>query len=162
MKRIPLHIAKFACYLLAIRSALYCLETRAEVILSEIMYDPQNSDTNREWVELYNTGTSAVSLSGWQFGLPSNNLWTAALPASASIAAGQALVLTPSSATLDSDWGSGINRIQVSNFPSLTNDPNAHIADATLAIRNGSSVIQDPLPYEDGSGWPTTNGNDGN
>src|SRR3954465_3375472 len=90
---------------------------RAEVILSEIMYDPQNADANREWVELFNTGSSAVSLSGWQFGLPTNNLWTTALPAPASIGAGQALVLTPSSATIDSDWGGGINRIQVSNFP---------------------------------------------
>ena len=134
----------------------------AEVMLSEIMYDPQNADTNREWIELYNSGSSAISLSGWQFGLPTNNLWTAALPASASIAAGQALVLTPSAATLDSDWGSGINRIQVSNFPSLTNDPNNNATDATLAIRNASGVIQDQITYKDGAGWPTTSGNDGN
>src|SRR3954453_5174401 len=130
---------------------------RGEVILSEIMYDPQNADANREWVELFNTGSSAVSLSGWQFGLPTNNLWTAALPATASIGAGQALVLTPSTATLDSDWGSGLNRIQVSNFPSLTNDPNNNVADATLAVRNASSVIQDQVTYQNGSGWPTTN-----
>src|SRR4051794_35853576 len=135
---------------------------RAEVILSEIMYDPQNADANREWVELFNTGSSAVSLSGWQFGLPTNNLWTTALPATASIGAGQALVLTPSSATIDSDWGGGINRIQVSNFPALTNDPNNNTADATLAIRNASAVIQDQVTYKDGAGWPTTSGNDGN
>src|SRR3954468_15167746 len=162
MNRISLQLVKFGCYLLAVLLPLACIETRAEVILSEIMYDPQNTDTNREWVELFNTGASAVSLSGWQFGLPSNNLWTTALPASASIGAGQALVLTPSTATLDSDWGSGLNRIQVSNFPSLTNDPNNNVADATLAIRNASSVIQDQVTYSDGSGWPTTNGNDGN
>jgi hypothetical protein len=135
---------------------------RAEVILSEIMYDPQGTDTNREWVELFNTGTSAVSLSGWQFGIPGNNLWTAAFPASTSIGAGQALVLTPSLSTLDSDWGSGINRLQLGSFPSLTNDPNNNATAATLAIRNASSVIQDQLTYEDGSGWPTTAGNDGN
>src|SRR6476469_1718012 len=116
MDRFSFQFVKFACYSLAVLLPLAGVEARAEVILSEIMYDPQNGGTNREWVELYNTGASAVSLSGWQFGLPSNNLWTSALPASASIGAGQALVLTPSSATLDSDWGSGINRIQVSNF----------------------------------------------
>jgi hypothetical protein len=162
MNRISFQVVKFGCYLLALLLPLAHVEIRAEVILSEIMYDPQNTDTNREWVELFNTGASAVSLSGWQFGLPSNNLWTAALPASASIGAGQALVLTPSTATLDSDWGSGINRIQVSNFPSLTNDPNNNVADATLAVRNASSVIQDQVTYQNGSGWPTTNGNDGN
>ena len=162
MNRFSLQLVKFVCYLLAILLPLAAVEARAEVILSEIMYDPQNADTNREWVELFNTGTSAVNLSGWQFGLPSNNLWTTALPASSSIGPGQALVLTPSAATLDSDWGSGINRLQVSSFPSLTDDPNDHVASATLAIRNASSVIQDQVTYKDGSGWPTTNGNDGN
>src|SRR4051812_39098421 len=162
MNRISFQVVKFGCYLLALLLPLAHVEIRAEVILSEIMYDPQNTDTNREWVELFNTGASAVSLSGWQFGLPTNNLWTTALPASASIGAGQALVLTPSMATLDSDWGSGINRIQVSSFPSLTNDPNSSAAAATLAIRNASSVIQDQITYKDGAGWPTTNGNDGN
>jgi hypothetical protein len=135
---------------------------RAEVIISEIMYDPQNTDTNREWVEIFNTGISAVNIGGWQFGLPSLNDWANALPANTMLGAGQALVLTPSSATLDSDWGSGINRLQVGNFPALDNDPNPTPNAATVAIRNGSGVIQDQLTYEDGSGWPTTNGNDGN
>jgi hypothetical protein len=160
MHRAETYITKFTTVFFAL--LLLSVQLRAEVIISEIMYDPQNSDTNREWVELFNTGTTSVNLSGWQFGLPSNNVWTAILPASASIGAGQALVLTPSSATLDSDWGSGINRLQATNFPSLTNDPNGHAADATVAIRNSSGVIQDQLTYENGSGWPTTNGNDGN
>ncbi|HEY2759141.1 MAG TPA: lamin tail domain-containing protein, partial [Pirellulales bacterium] len=134
----------------------------AEVMLSEVMYNPQNGGANRKWVELYNSGSSAVSLSGWQFGEPTNNLWASALPAGTSLGAGQALVLTPSAATLDSDWGSGINRIQVSNFPALTTDPNNNVAAATLAIRNGSGVIQDQLTYKNGAGWPTANGNDGN
>src|SRR6185312_687025 len=99
----------------------------AEVILSEIMYDPQDGAANREWVELFNTGASSVHIGGWPFGLPTNNDWANALPANTMLGAGQALVLTPSSATLDSDWGSGINRIQVGNFPALTNDPNDHV-----------------------------------
>src|SRR3954469_12452764 len=103
MNRNTFHFAKFAGCLAAFLLSLACVEIRAEVLLSEIMYDPQNTDTNREWVELFNNGSSAVSLSGWQFGIPSSNSWTAALPASASIGAGQALVLTPSTATLDSD-----------------------------------------------------------
>jgi hypothetical protein len=158
----PKILAKTVTILLAATLSFGNVPMRAEVILSEIMYDPQNADANREWVELFNTGSSAVSLSGWQFGIPGNNLWTSALPASASIGAGQALVLTPSATTLDSDWGSGINRLQVSSFPSLNNDPNNNATAATLAIRNASSVIQDQVTYGDGAGWPTTSGNDGN
>jgi hypothetical protein len=134
----------------------------AEVILSEIMYDPQNGGADREWVEIFNTGTSPVNIGGWQFGVSGNNDWANALPANTMLGASQALVITPDSSTFDSGWGSGINRIQVSNFPALTNDPNDHMSAATLAIRNGSGVIQDQVTYEDGSGWPTTNGNDGN
>src|SRR5262245_6868221 len=111
---------------------------RAEVVISEIMYDPQNADANREWVELFNTGTSAVNIGGWQFGVPSLNDWGNAVPVNTMLNAGQALVLTPSAATLDGDWGSGINRLQIGNFPSLTNDPNGNANAATVAIRNGS------------------------
>ena len=161
MKRRSTCFRAAAC-LLALVQPWASIPLRAEVIISEIMYDPQNADTNREWVELFNNGSTAVSLSGWQFGIPSTNSWTSALPATASLSPGQALVLTPSLATLDSDWGSGINRLQVTSFPSLTNDPNSNAGAATIAIRNASSVIQDQVTYGDGAGWPTTSGNDSN
>jgi hypothetical protein len=38
----------------------------ADVYISEIMYNPLGSDTDREWVEIYNNG-SAVNLSEWKF-----------------------------------------------------------------------------------------------
>ncbi|MFO0749890.1 MAG: lamin tail domain-containing protein [Myxococcota bacterium] len=39
--------------------------TRA-VIINEVMADPQGQDTNQEWIELYNPGTSGVDVNGWQ------------------------------------------------------------------------------------------------
>ena len=97
--------------------ASLCASSHAGVMLSEIMYDPQNADTNREWIEIYNNGTSAENIGGWQFGKPNVNAWTSAFPVGTMLNPGQALVITPSAATLDSDWGSGINRLQVSIFP---------------------------------------------
>jgi len=42
----------------------------ADVIITEIMYAPnttlEGTDTNLEWVELFNNGTSTVDLSSWQ------------------------------------------------------------------------------------------------
>jgi len=35
---------------------------RAEVVINEIMYDPEGSDTGREWLEVYNSGTSDIDL----------------------------------------------------------------------------------------------------
>lgn len=39
----------------------------ADVTISEIMYDPDGSDTNREWVEVYNDGASSVDMTSWKF-----------------------------------------------------------------------------------------------
>lgn len=37
------------------------------LIISEIMYDPQGSDTSREWVEVYNDTQGDINLSTWKF-----------------------------------------------------------------------------------------------
>ncbi len=39
----------------------------AQVIITEIMYDPEGSDSGREWIEIYNTGDIDVDLAGWKF-----------------------------------------------------------------------------------------------
>ncbi len=68
--RSRMSVTKLLCVLVVL---LTTNVLHAEVMLSEIMYNPQNGGANRDWVELYNSGTSAVNLSGWQFGLPTNN-----------------------------------------------------------------------------------------
>jgi hypothetical protein len=37
----------------------------AQVIITEALYDPSTSESDTEFVELYNTGDSAVDISGW-------------------------------------------------------------------------------------------------
>jgi hypothetical protein len=37
-----------------------------QVVVNEIMADPMGSDTNQEWIELYNPGNTAVDINGWQ------------------------------------------------------------------------------------------------
>lgn len=39
----------------------------AEIIISEIMYDVEGSDANREWIEIYNNGSSSVNISDYHF-----------------------------------------------------------------------------------------------
>src|SRR3954462_12483126 len=115
--------------LLAIALALPA--ARAEVIISEIMYNPQGTDLDtsvtpnivREWAELYNTGDTAVNIGGWQFGDAADGQWATAFPFGTTIGAHQALVVTGDSAHFDLEWGTGINRIQVSSFPVLANGP---------------------------------------
>ena len=40
----------------------------AQVVINEVMFDPEGSEFFDEYVELYNTGQRAVDLSGWRIG----------------------------------------------------------------------------------------------
>jgi hypothetical protein len=35
---------------------------RAEIVINEIMYDPEGSDTGREWIQVYNSGSDDIDL----------------------------------------------------------------------------------------------------
>jgi hypothetical protein len=155
MKRARVYI--YALSLINLLAA--CGPAAAEVIISEIMYNPTGTETGREWVELYNNGAAAVDLSGWQFGDAQDNTWASAFPAGTSIGAQQALIVTGDSSLFDLGWGTGINRIQVSSFPNLANAPAA--VDEAPAIRNAAGVIQDRVAYDDANGWPRINGSNG-
>src|SRR4051812_28559298 len=100
---------------LVIAIALLRPAARAEVIISEIMYDPAGTDNDttvtpqvhREWVELFNTGTSAVDLSGWQLGDSQDNQYASAFATGTIIGPSQALVVTGDAAHFDLEWGTG-------------------------------------------------------
>src|SRR6267142_714054 len=53
------------------------------IIINEVMYHPASTNVLEEWFELYNGGTNAVNLSGWQitkgisFNFPTNTVLTA-------------------------------------------------------------------------------------
>lgn len=36
-----------------------------DVVINEIMYVPEGSDTGKEWIELYNNGTTTVNITNW-------------------------------------------------------------------------------------------------
>src|SRR3954468_16292710 len=131
---------------------------RAEVIISEIMYNADGADqptatTNREWAELYNTGSSAVNIGGWQFGDANDNQWASVFPAGTTIQPHQALVVTGDAATFDSQWGTGINRVQVTSFPPLANRTSTVGNVERPAIRNGSQII-DAVQYAENFASP--------
>lgn len=42
------------------------LLVNAKIIINEIMYDPEGSDTSREWVEVYNSGSDDIDLTTYK------------------------------------------------------------------------------------------------
>lgn len=156
------------CGVLLAWGCAHCISVRAEIIISEIMYNPQGTDLDtsvipnisREWVELYNSGSTAVNLAGWQFGDSQDGEWTSAFPANTIIGANQALIVTGDAASFDLEWGGGINRVQVTGFPILANSPSP--SNETAAIRNNGGIIVDAVNFDQANGWPPVNGSDGN
>jgi inhibitor of cysteine peptidase len=40
---------------------------QSDVRINEIMYNPPGTDTDLEWIELYNNDTTAINITGWKF-----------------------------------------------------------------------------------------------
>ncbi len=65
---------KYGAILFASILFFVCTRTaHAEVIINEVMYDLDGTDTGHEWIELYNTAETPVDLTGWKFSDGSNH-----------------------------------------------------------------------------------------
>ncbi len=65
----------------------------ATVILSEVLYDVDDTDDGLEWVELYNAGTAAVDLSGYSLGNGGTDYLYSTAQLSGTIQPGQTFVV---------------------------------------------------------------------
>ena len=55
---------KRSLFMPAVLAAAFSLPTQADILISEVLYDPPNSlDASLEWVELFNAGCDAIDLS---------------------------------------------------------------------------------------------------
>lgn len=131
---------------LLIAAAFMRPAARAEVIITELMYNPDGSDTDHEWGEIFNTGSTAVNIGGWQFGDAADGQWADAFPVNTILQPQQALVVTSNAPVFDAQWGAGINRIQLANFPPLANTPSTN--NERPSLRNGGQII-DAVTYNE-------------
>lgn len=141
-----------------------------QVLISEIMYNPDSYEggigkdaplNQSEWVELYNAGEEAVSLAG--FYLQDEDGKTSALPESATIEPGQAIVLIPSTqsvADFRKAWGKGFDVYKLDGWTgdkdslsNLANSPSS--SNEILTLRNAKDEIVDEVNYDDEGDWPT-------
>lgn len=67
---------------------LVALPVFASLRISEVMYDADGADDEHEWIELWNTGDTAVDLSAWSLGWGGTTLVTGKLALSGVVAAG--------------------------------------------------------------------------
>lgn len=150
----------FCLWALGLVGGIFLSEASADIIITEILYNPDGSDTevsNKEWVEIYNTGSAAADLSGWTIEDIQDGSVASALPNGTMLGPGEALVLTGDSADFDRRWNQdrsrSVRRIQVDNFPSFANSPS--LSNETVGLRNNRGRIVDSVNYDDdGKIWP--------
>lgn len=92
------------------------------VTISEVMYDPFGTESDEEWVELYNPTAAAVNIGGWKL---EDNAGSWTIPAGTSIGAGQYLTIARNG----------------SAFQARTGVP-AGLSGLTLSLANGGDLVR--------------------
>jgi hypothetical protein len=117
----------------------------ADIVVTEIMYDlPSGSDSGREWIEVYNTGTSAVKLTDWKFLENGTNHKITAVSGGADVQPNSYAVIADTAANFRADWPQFSGQLFDSAF-SLSN------AGETIALHDASSTMTNSVSYQ--SAW---------
>ncbi len=119
--------------------------------ITEIMYDLEGTDTNREWIEVENTGSSAEDLSKWFFF--SDNTKHSLVPQSASeVPAGGYAVIVQNVTSFRSDWPNFSGLIFDSSWTGFNNEGE------DIALKDPNQNIVSPVSFNSSMGG-SGNGN---
>ncbi len=113
-----------------------------DIVINEIMYHPVGERDAAQFIELFNRGSQAVSVGGWQFtrGITHTFAWI-------SIAAGEFLVLCNDSSEAKKLYGFAA--------PAITWDMGRlDHGGETLALENSVGTTIDIVKYDDEPPWP--------
>lgn len=117
----------------------------AGLVINEIMYDLDGTDTGREWIEVYNDSDTAVDLSTFKFFESNTNHGLTLSEGDVNIGAHGYAVIVSDSVKFKIDWPSFSGTIFDSSF-SLSNDGEA------LAIKDESLNVVNEYTYTSTTG----------
>lgn len=113
--------------------------------ISEVMYNPSGGDNQREWVELFNAGGTAIDLSGYSLGWGTTDYTAGVLQLSGTIAPGQYFVI--GGPTSDAGNGNPVFDLAVDFGPNL---PNPTFASTGVALFDmaATSITATTVPID--------------
>ncbi|MGZ6736085.1 MAG: lamin tail domain-containing protein [Nocardioides sp.] len=112
----------------------------ADVVINEMMYHPVSDLDGDDYLELANTGSTAVDLSGWSFsGI------TLTLPTGTTIPAGGYLVVAKDAVQFQSRYGFA---------PAAVYGGNLSNGGETIALKDSTGATIDSVSYLDADPWP--------
>ena len=129
---------------------LYSCACLGNVVINEIHYDPDVKTEAVEFVELHNTASIDIDLSGWYF---SNGI-SYQFPTGSTLPSGGYLIVAYSPTHINTKWGGARTGIPAHRIfgpfqGRLENDGE------TIELRNPEGDIKDRVGYQPGFPWPT-------
>ncbi len=118
------------------------IESRAAIVINEIHYDPDVKTEFVEFIELFNTGTNTVDLTGWRFS--AGVAYT--FPAGTQLAPGNYLVVAQNPAALQNKFGATALGPWVG---ALDNDGEK------IVLLDSAGNVADQVEFQLGFPWPT-------
>ncbi len=123
--------------------------SNSDILISEVFYDTPGTDSQEEWLELYNRSVSTIDLSGWTITDNNGTGTTYTIPTNTTIDASTHITIAKNSAgffalySYEADVYGGI--------PDLNNGGDA------LLLKDGSGALVDAVAWEGGAsaGVPT-------
>ncbi|RMH87867.1 MAG: PKD domain-containing protein [Calditrichaeota bacterium] len=128
--------------------------TTSSVVISEVFYDTPGTDSQEEWVELYNNGASTVDVGGWTITDNNGAGSTFTIPAGKTIAPGTFLTVAANQAGFTALYGYDAD--VYGSLPALNNTGDA------LILKDASGQQMDAVAWEGGAsngippGWGST------
>lgn len=143
-------------------------ESKPNVVITEVMYDPNGDDSGKEYVEIYNAGAASVNLSGWGLRDLEGDSRTGGLPSGTVMLPGEVIVLLAGSGVgvpgnvstqFRTAWTLGTNVRVFALNPWQDRAQRATGIEEILALVDGVGEPVDVVNYENpayvaGSVWP--------
>ncbi len=119
--------------------------TYAGVVINEIMYDVEGTDTGREWIEVYNDSDVSVDLSAFKFFEADTNHEIVSAEGNGEVKAYDYAIIALDPAKFKTDWPNFVGNIFDSSF-SLSNEGE------NLAVKDSNLNIVDEYAYSSALG----------
>ncbi|MEW6481618.1 MAG: lamin tail domain-containing protein [bacterium] len=112
------------------------LQASSDIVINEIMYDPQGSDENREWVEVCNIGNSSVDIANLKFVTDDTAHDLTLVMGTFNLQPGSYAVFCQATQTFLSDYPDFSGNLFDSSWSSLSN-----ISSETLRLKDGIKIF---------------------
>jgi hypothetical protein len=114
-----------------------------DVVINELMYNPSTGNQNDEFIEIYNTTASPISLDGWCF----TEGISVCFDSSYTLGAHDYLVLSPDSAQFAITYGIEAD----GNYTGALSN-----GGETITLQDNTATTINTVTYDDENAWPTS------